>query len=320
MPGPGSPFETPEFLHDWPLRDEDRAYFYFDEYALTLARLIAGKRTRTPMTLCLSGPWGSGKTTLMKRIRKMLDETRCLEQEARPERLTFCNEHESPGEQFRVCRTVWFDAWKYTGEDHILAAVLRAIVNQMHAEGFLQAVKAALMGPKKEEYRWAGVLLHALAGFASAGAYDLDLSGFQVDTPFKSAAAFFDYFDESLSRLIAGWVHGRLGAPGGLDEQAGVLVIFIDDLDRCLPAKTVEVLETVKLFLDTTGCVFVLGADVDVIRQAVAGHYKAAGLTGESAKDYLEKVIQLRFALPPILGDVMKAYLEAERCADEVIL
>ena len=43
--------ETPAFLHDWPLRDGDTAHFYFDEYARTLARLIADKRTRTPLTV-----------------------------------------------------------------------------------------------------------------------------------------------------------------------------------------------------------------------------------------------------------------------------
>jgi gamma-glutamyl hercynylcysteine S-oxide synthase len=320
MPISSVPFETPDFVHDWPLRDEDPAYFYFNEYALTMARLIADKNTRTPLTICLSGPWGAGKTTLLKRIRKMLDETRCLEQTTRQEELSFCNDEESPGEKFRICRTVWFDAWKYTGEDHILAALLRAIVNRMHDEGFLQAIKASITGPKKEDYRWAGILLNALTNFASTGTYDLNLEDYRVDTQFKTAAAFFDYFDSSLSRLIASWVYGDVIQVKEVDEKKGLLVIFIDDLDRCLPAKTIEVLEAIKLFLDKIGCAFVLGADIEVIQQAVAGHYKEAGLTGETVKDYLEKMIQLRFALPPILNSVMKDYLKAERYADDTIL
>ena len=48
--------------------------------------------------------------------------------------------------------------------------------------------------------------------------------------------------------------------------------VFIDDLDRCLPAQAVQVLEAVKLFLDKPGCIYLLGADVDLIQKAVASH------------------------------------------------
>ncbi len=40
---------------------------------------------------------------------------------------------------------------------------------------------------------------------------------------------------------------------------SGRLVVFVDDLDRCLPEKAVEVLEAVKLFLDVEGFIFVMG-------------------------------------------------------------
>ena len=66
-------FETPTVLHDAPLRDSDDAYFHFDDFARTLARLIAAKETRTPLTIGVSGPWGAGKTTLLRRICKQLE-------------------------------------------------------------------------------------------------------------------------------------------------------------------------------------------------------------------------------------------------------
>jgi hypothetical protein len=53
--------ETPIILSDNPLRreDENPAHFHFEQFAATLARLIADKRTDTPLTIGVSGSWGS---------------------------------------------------------------------------------------------------------------------------------------------------------------------------------------------------------------------------------------------------------------------
>ena len=34
------------------------------------------------------------------------------------------------------------------------------------------------------------------------------------------------------------------------------IVIFIDDLDRCLPPEALAILESMKLFFDVEGCIF----------------------------------------------------------------
>jgi iron(II)-dependent oxidoreductase len=305
-------YETPQILHDAPLRRDDQHHFHFDEFAVTLCRLIADKRTRTPLAIGVSGSWGSGKTTLLQRVRQMLSATVDLADATKPALLKFANEKDRPQEIFRVCRTVWFDAWKYTGEDHLLAALLRVIVIEMQASGFWQRLQAELNGPKKAELQWLDALIQPLTKFVSGGTYELKLKDVRTDTPLKSAAAFFDYFDDSLSRLLASWVGGKIVGGQEIDEQQGVMVIFVDDLDRCLPEKTVQVLEAIKLFLDKHGCVFVLGADLNVVRSAVETHYHNTKITGETASDYLEKIIQLRFELPPIVDTQMNDYLQAE--------
>ena len=60
-----------------------------------------------------------------------------------------------------------------------------------------------------------------------------------------------------------------------------------------------------------------LGADTRIVRAAVAQFYKNQGVTGENAGDYLEKLIQLRFDLPPIQEDVMGDYLHQISGADK---
>ena len=119
----------------------DRHHFHFDEFAVTLCRLIADKNTRTPLTIGVSGSWGSGKTTLLQRVREQLDATTALRDKTEPALLNFANAQENPQATFRICRTVRSDAWKYAGEEHLLAALLRVIVGEMQASGFWNKLK-----------------------------------------------------------------------------------------------------------------------------------------------------------------------------------
>ncbi len=127
----------------------------------------------------------------------------------------------------------------------------------------------------------------------------------------------------------------------------GYLVIFVDDLDRCLPEKAVEVLEAIKLFLDVPGCIFILGIDQDVIQRGIRLRYGELGRARDQeavqlhvdseiikeGKDgannyraflqelyadaddvidgarYLEKIIQIPFVLPPVSPQAMGRYI-----------
>lgn len=47
------------------------------------------------------------------------------------------------------------------------------------------------------------------------------------------------------------------------------LLFLIDDLDRCLPEKAVEMLESIKQFLEVPGCAFVLAVDDEIIERGI---------------------------------------------------
>ena len=80
-------------------------------------------------------------------------------------------------------------------------------------------------------------------------------------------------------------------------------MVFVDDLDRCLPEKAVELLEAIKLFLDLEGYLFILGVNRLVVEEGIRRHYaypgnKAddggqGGKAGTLAEEYLEKMIQM---------------------------
>jgi hypothetical protein len=98
-----------------------------------------------------------------------------------------------------------------------------------------------------------------------------------------------------LRGLIAGMVTDWVAK----DAEAGrgrMLVVFVDDLDRCDDAVIVEICEAIKLYLDVPGLVFVLACDLAVISRGVAN--KARG-ESDAGRAYLEKIVQVAHRLPP---------------------
>jgi hypothetical protein len=97
--------------------------------------------------------------------------------------------------------------------------------------------------------------------------------------------------------MLSNWVTQSLGK----NER---LVLFIDDLDRCLPDVTLEVLEAIKLYLNIPNLIFVVGLDRSVVESIVLKHYDDRGVTKEKAKDYLAKMFQVEVHLFRMEQDV----------------
>jgi hypothetical protein len=97
------------------------------------------------------------------------------------------------------------------------------------------------------------------------------------------------------------------------------LYVFVDDLDRCLPEDAVAAVEAIKLFLDLPGCVFILGMDGEVIQAGIRARYAPYVKDDEArfrAADYLDKIIQVPFRLPPLEPAQVAAFLGPILAAD----
>ena len=78
-----------------------------------------------------------------------------------------------------------------------------------------------------------------------------------------------------------------------IDKKAGEkgrVIIFVDDLDRLDPARAVELLEVLKIFLDCRKCVFVLAIDYGVVARGVKAKY-GGDFNDEKAKSFFDKII-----------------------------
>lgn len=95
-------------------------------------------------------------------------------------------------------------------------------------------------------------------------------------------------------------------------------MIFVDDLDRLVPSKAVELLEVLKLFLDCKHCVFVLAIDYEVVIRGAIEKYGFASYNSEKidekernreyekGKSFFDKIIQVPFKVPVAIYDIKK--------------
>ncbi|ACN16484.1 conserved hypothetical protein [Desulforapulum autotrophicum HRM2] len=271
-----------QIISDAPQKRE--ADFGFAAYVDTIADLIAFEENQTPLVIGVYGKWGSGKTTLMKSIAHKLDT----------------DEKYQGGTPYRNSKTVWFQAWKYKDEDEILAALIEQIFKAMAKDGFFTGCRAQI------EKLTEGINTPKLFTSLIKKITTLDISEFFQDPAYKKFTGFYDVFEDFFTRLIWTYLSWRpqKNQCETHGEKKGVLAVFIDDLDRCPREKIVSVLETLKLFMDQKGCVFIIGADNDIIIKALEKTYHG------DAERFMDKIVQVTFNLPKIPTEDFAPFLK----------
>ena len=83
------------------------------------------------------------------------------------------------------------------------------------------------------------------------------------------------------------------------------VVVFVDDLDRLDPAKAIELLEVLKIFLDCKNCVFILAVDYEIVTLGIRQKYGDT-INAAKGKSFFEKIIQLPFKMPVASYDIEK--------------
>ena len=87
-----------------------------------------------------------------------------------------------------------------------------------------------------------------------------------------------------------------------------LVVVLVDDLDRSLPDMVVESLEAIKLFLAVERMAFVVAADEDNVARAIGQRLQSTGQP-TTARQYLEKIVQIPFRIPALSRQMTEEYL-----------
>ena len=279
----------------------------FDDYAASLAEIV--RLSRPQFAVGIFGAWGSGKTTLMNAIRHDLED--------QPDVVA-----------------VWFNAWRYEKEEHLIVPLLDTIREELldWGDGRAKETESVARGMasavgKAARAVLAGLTLHA----GIPGAVDASLDANKVAAawrdqgPDKNAFEPTSYYHASFMGLKRATEAFIAQGDVGPEQTTRRFVVFIDDLDRCLPDKALQVLESMKLFFDLDGFVFVVGLDQRVIERAVQVKYPADSTDQQggpasylSGVDYVKKIFQVQFTTPRIDQGDLPRFLETIAAAAEL--
>ena len=244
-----------------------------------------------PIALGISGPWGSGKSTVLKLIEAELASRGVANED----------------EQILVVET---DPWRYDPDVGAKATLILEVLNALTAEleergSVPEEVEGALKKLVKR-VNWAKALKLAARSsitFQLPGIDDLSGLVNEGDVEGDPEPRNLDDFRQDFAELLA-------------DEQLRHLrrvVVLVDDLDRCLPDTVVDTLETMRLFLSAPKMSFVIAADEDRVADALRDRYPvgngSAGNAEEPARLYLHKIVQTTLRLPALSRFDTEAYL-----------
>jgi Cdc6-like AAA superfamily ATPase len=361
-----TPVATEKYIADHGVSDDpiglsDEDALGLMPIARSMARFLRNTETKPTVAIAVTGPWGSGKTSLMNLVKEELNQ--------------------------RDVRTAWFNAWHNQKEENLLAALLASIRTQAvpppwTVSGFIYRLRVAWMRIGADPNATIAWIVFALAAFAivathlDAAARILSQIADRIGSllpvppgstaqPLPAAASggtpgaasaitsiglstggitaiifagkkLWDLFKplKSIPADLLSTLSGQ-SSTRDIDQQLSFryrfasefaifcdtlrrpphpgLVIFIDDLDRCAPKQTVDILEAINFVTSAGRCFVVLGLDENKVKAAIADSYKDMTLrldTPDPSKPLAQTPGQLQQQKLAELNDFASHYLE----------
>lgn len=284
---------------DRPLHTGDPDPLGFSDIARGLSRFVRNPRTEPPLTIAVTGEWGTGKSSLMNLLYEDL--------------------------QGRGFSTVWFNAWHHQKSEQLLATLFANIRRQaipgwlkfsgLRPVGLLFRLRLLL---RRSRRHWLifllmVFLLSATIAYIAAesghfmrlmkwlDAYLTELSNqlkivFALGATGATLLPLFVFLKSlqgfALNPLKLMTMHGGEGQkavsvdPGARyqfarefeDVTASLdlsrMIIFIDDLDRCAKENVLEVLEAINFLVSSGHCYIILGMAKEWVQICVGLGFK----------------------------------------------
>jgi photosystem II stability/assembly factor-like uncharacterized protein len=302
----------------------------FGGLARGISRFLRNTETRPPLTLAITGDWGSGKSSLMRLV---------------------CADMKRFGHQ-----AIWFNAWHHQKQEHLFAALLGAVKAQAVPRLLsLKSVQFRLRLLWLRSRRNFAISLLAVTAIATLAGLSLQVGGTnwfaQLTSPFVAPKAgslttaldwawlhhvplIGQWLATLAALLTTAWTLFKATKPFGINPSVLLaevrdgmslktaaaqndfraqfarefqeliqalpnrLVIVIDDLDRCHHAAVLEVMEAVNYLTSAGECFVMFGMATERVQAALGLAFK--DIAGEMQKMEVQQALRSADEAAPI--------------------
>lgn len=268
------------FQHDLPQVKSD--LYGRKPFAERLGQLLVLPPDSPGIVIGIEGPWGSGKTTVVRYIVESLKES----------------VDEPP-------IIVEFNPWMLAGADALVEALLTELASGIGLDSGTKKAKKSLEAAGKI-LGYAGLLRHlkylkyvpgvSLVGVAADTVGNALHEAGELASKAATAADNAKKVVEEAEKLVAvkvGLGQRKKEVIKALKKLDRSIVVVVDDLDRLMPDEIKAVFRTIKAVADFPRVAYLLAYDRNVISESLGGGPIAGG------DAYIEKIVQVAYPISP---------------------
>jgi hypothetical protein len=252
------------------LHDVTESIYNDPQVVEKLTNIITNK-IEPPYSIAINGSWGEGKTTMMVLLRDVLNA--------------------------KGYPTLWFNPWEYESTGDIIQSFFQQIAIQ-----FTENYKINDIGIFAASFFTVGIdalsqfITNKVVSFKNIKEIVKDLESHDI----RNYINCVETIKTDFVRLTKSIQHKYPSKP---------LIIFMDDLDRCLPENGIKLLETLKnLFVIKDANVIVItGIEISVAKKFIQKRYYE--LQPDIATSYFRKVFNLTVNIPALSNSRLREYL-----------
>lgn len=258
------------YLSDQPIQSSSQDIIGRKNFAHSIAETILSYKITNDLVLGLYGEWGSGKTSLLNMTRERIEKL--------------------SKDKSRKPIIIDFNPWNFSEQDQLITQYFSILSGVLKRKD--NSEELINIGEKLEEYSdiFEPLSIIPVVGqFTFIAKMGMKIFGDSLKFKGKSKKGNLDQLRKELNGL--------------LKDINKKIIVIIDDIDRLTPHEIRQIFQLVKKIADFPNTIYLLSFDKKVVLNALKEVHN--GFENE----YLEKIIQVPFEIPPLSKEYLYEYL-----------
>lgn len=264
------------FDADRPITAKKQDLLNRSQFASYLARCMLDHKEPESLVVGLQGGWGVGKTSMINLVMEELNFAATnLEDCGKPILLNF-------------------NAWSYSGQNQLIYSFFRRLSSALRSVTYLENAER---------------IIHLLELYVSFFTHQ------PVPKALRTKRSWYEKLTRQGQEEVYAWESGRdltlvkSELNELLSQQSHKIIIMIDNISRLYDHEIKQIFQIVKSMGDYANTIYLLSYDKTIVVQALNK------IDDGNGEDFLEKIIQLPFVIPPIVQQDLEKVL-ADRLSE----